>query len=351
MDWKVSVITRKTYELDSKLLETHQIRQYVIPRPPGSQLTYGLMSLTFPLFFRKVISEVNPDLIHVHSILYAMISAFSEFHPKIITVWGYHHILKSWPLKRLLERRALRSADAITVNSPRLRDKVCEVYEIPRDKVTFLFWGIDLDIFRKGYEEEVEALRRKLDLEWADTIFLSPRAVTPHYNIASIVRAFANLEGERAALIILKGTGKSRHLKEVMELARELGISSKLRFIFKFLTEREMAVLFNLSDAFISIPNTDQIAYTVIEGMACGSIPIISDLPDYDGIIDHGIGGFRVKPLDLGSLSNIMRMVAEDEALRERIASRNSKFVRDFADVKRSLERMRKLYESLLSER
>ena len=352
LGWNVSVITRKTYELNSEFLKTHNIRQYVIPRPYGSQITYGLLSLVFPMYFRKVVQEVKPDLIHVHSILYAMISAFSEFHPKIVTVWGYYHIIKSWIVKRWLERRSLKSADIITVNSPSLAKKISEVYGISPEKILFLFWGVNLNTFKRGYKNEMERLRKELDLEWAETIFLSPRATTPHYNIDVIIKAFSNLvaESERAALIILKGTGKDEYVNKIVRLAKKLKVHSRIRVIDRFLSEKEMAIMFNLCDAFISIPNTDQIAFTVVEGMACGSVPIISDLPDYDGIIDHGVGGFRVRPRDVDSLTTFMEMIVRDKSIREAISSKNIKLVKEFADRERNLKRMYELYESLVLE-
>jgi len=347
--WKVNVLTRKTYELDSSVLKNKGIQQYIIPRPPGSQITYGILSLAFPLYFKKIIQEVKPDLIHVHSILYAMISAFSEFHPKIVTVWGYHHIMKSWPAKRWLERRSLRSADIITVNSPSLAEKICEIYGISPEKVVFLFWGVDLSTFKKGYEDETGKLRRALNLEWVETVILSPRAATPHYNLDVIVKAFAKLkENKDIALIILKGTGKDEYLRDIENLVKKLGIHSRVRIIEEFLSEREMAALFNLSDVFVSIPNTDQIAFTVVEGMACGSVPIISDLPDYDGIIEHGVSGFRVKPRDVNSLTKIMRLIVGNKSLREAISSKNMDFVKEFADRDKNLKRMLKLYECLI---
>jgi len=349
--WNVSVITRRTYELDPNFLKSRNIRQYVIPRPPGSQLTYGLLSLVFPLYFRNVVQEVKPDLIHVHSILYAMISAFSEFHPKVVTIWGYHHIMRSWTVKRWLERRSLKAADVITVNSPSLAKKISEIYGILPEKIVFLFWGVDLNTFKRGYEVEAEKMRKALDLDWADTIFLSPRATTPHYNIDIIVKAFANLaENREAALIILKGTGKREYFDEIVGLAKKFGVYPRVRVIDRFLSEKEMAIIFNLCDAFISIPNTDQIAFTVVEGMACGSVPIISDLPDYDGIIDHGVNGFRVMPRDIDSLTKVMELVARDRSLRRDIAAKNMEFVKEFADRERNLKRMYKLYETLLCE-
>lgn len=348
--WDVSIITRKTYELDSSMLKGKNIKQYTIPRPPGSQLTYGFLVLAFPLYFRRVVQDARPDIVHVHSILYAMISAFSEFHPKIITVWGYYHIMKSWMVKRWLERRSIRSADVITVNSPSLAEKISKVYGIPPERIIFLFWGVDLDTFKRDYKEEVEQLRSALNLEWAETIFISPRAATPYYNIDVVVKAFANLsKHNKAALIILRGTGKKEYINKIAKLAERLEIRHKVRIIDKFLSEKEIAVMFNLCDAFVSIPNTDQIAFTVVEGMACGSVPIISDLPDYDGIIDHEVGGFRVKPRDVDSLTNIMELIARDRSLKEIIASRNIELVKKFADRKQNLKRMYRLYETLIS--
>ncbi|RLG43408.1 MAG: hypothetical protein DRN92_09530, partial [Thermoproteota archaeon] len=71
---------------------------------------------------------------------------------------------------------------------------------------------------------------------------------------------------------------------------------------------------------------------------------------DYDGIIDHGVNGFRVMPRDINSLTKVMELVARDKSLRRDIAAKNMEFVKEFADRERNLKRMYKLYETLLCE-
>ena len=343
------MLTRETYEIPHGEVP-EGLEQYPMPKPYGSQLAYGILALRFPGYFRKMESEFRPDLIHVHSLLYALISSFVDFRPKIVTVWGYHHLLHSWPLKRWLERKAIRSADIITVNSPRLKKAIAKTYGVAEERIKFLFRGIDLDLFKRDYEREVIGLKEAMDLEWADHLVLSPRAMTPHYNIDTILRSFANAaRNKRIALMILRGTGSEQYEASIRELAEKLGIRAQVRFVDRFLSPREMAVMFNASDVFISIPTTDQVAFTLIEGMACGAFPLVADLPDYNGVIQNAVNGIRVSPRDELALAEAIKVCLSDDSLRRSAAARNRSFVEEFADMGKSSAQMKGLYESLVA--
>jgi glycosyltransferase involved in cell wall biosynthesis len=47
---------------------------------------------------------------------------------------------------------------------------------------------------------------------------------------------------------------------------------------------------------FVSVPETDLLSISVLEGMACGCVPILADLPAYRTRIVDGENGFLFEP-------------------------------------------------------
>jgi glycosyltransferase involved in cell wall biosynthesis len=63
----------------------------------------------------------------------------------------------------------------------------------------------------------------------------------------------------------------------VKELAKQLNISPKIQVFDRLLSPKEVSDILNISDIVISIPPSDNLPISILEGMACGCIPVVSD--------------------------------------------------------------------------
>ena len=48
------------------------------------------------------------------------------------------------------------------------------------------------------------------------------------------------------------------------------------------------------ADVFVSVPSSDGTSVALLQAMAAGCFPIVSDLPSQRELIDHGVNGLRV---------------------------------------------------------
>ncbi len=68
--------------------------------PPIRILNYPINSVSLMLQFKRLIRNLNPDVIHAHSINdIALLGAASGFHPFVVTAWG-SDVLIAAPLPR-----------------------------------------------------------------------------------------------------------------------------------------------------------------------------------------------------------------------------------------------------------
>jgi len=254
--------------------------------------------------------------------------------------------------KRLI-KYALRKADKITTTSQFLANVLVGQFEVPQSKVMAFPWGIDLDIFHKGYEPETTKLRASLSIDGSQFVILSPRALNPHYRIEHIIHAlpFIVEKHTNVILVVLKGSNRSNQYEtETRKLAETLGVTQNTRWISHELPPEEMAILYNLSDAVVSIPKSDQFGSCLVEGMACGIIPIVGDLEVYKQYLVDGKNALFVNPENPQTIARQVIHCIEHPELKERFYRINEVIVKEKEDWAKNAGKMEALYVSLLQQ-
>jgi len=248
------------------------------PKPHGNALWKWL-------HYRPIIRRFNPDVVHGFEAYYnGLATAWSGGFPTVLTPWGkdVHHDAFKGPLWKWIVTRALRGVDLITTNDDSMQDYLNREFGIAREKVQPFSWGVDLSIFNPDHGDAADDLRGELGIGERDPVVFSPRKFHPYWGAEIIVQAIPKILARRPSLkIILLAPDEDEFKSEMMARIETMGVASSVRWIESRVEPRRMAELFNLADAFISIPRTDLLAMTVLEGMACGCFPILLDHPAY----------------------------------------------------------------------
>jgi glycosyltransferase involved in cell wall biosynthesis len=93
-----------------------------------------------------------------------------------------------------------------------------------------------------------------------------------HKNIERMLRAFASARLDKAVLLVLAGEAHS----SVVELARRLGISHRVRFLGG-ISEEGLAAAYRGALCVLQVSLVEGFGLAVIEGMACGTPVICSE--------------------------------------------------------------------------
>lgn len=94
------------------------------------------------------------------------------------------------------------------------------------------------------------------------------------------------------------------------------------------------------------VPPSDGMPSTLLEAMACGTVPVLNRLPQYAELIEHGRNGFLVDP-DGGDLAEALIGALSGREARDGIVRRNRALVEEVADQDREMERMHQQYRQL----
>lgn len=316
-------------------------------------LSYAVDSLSMFFKITKLLRKINPDIVHAHYVWdYGVSGALIGFHPFIISVWGSDVLVvpKRSPFYKWVIAASLRRADIITTTALYMGSHLEKEFGLPAEKIIRVPWGVDLNIFHKGYKDEVKILKKGLNIPEGVPIIISNRNMTPLYNIESIIEAARNVvvKHPETVFIMLRGYGSSAFEEEMKRKAETLGISQNVRFISHLLTPEEMTVFLNAADIFLSLPETDQFASSIMEGMACGLLPLVTDMKAYTQYLHDGENAFLVNPSDPTEIAEKLIYSIEHPGTKEKASEINRKIIETEEDWTKNARKMEELYENVV---
>ncbi len=249
----------------------------------------------------------------------------SGFRPFSIYAVG-SDVLLCEGVRRNFARWAMRSASYVFVNGEYLAEQTRRL--CPEASVVPLLMGIDLDRYsfsaRQGEKVQILNNRKFEDI----------------YNNELILQALKNpvLDPGRFEIVFASG---GRNLEAAVDWAdRELSQATRKAVTFRGgVSDADMLGLLKSSDIFVSMSRSDGTATSMLEALACGLFPILSDIPQNREWVARQ-DGFLIDVEDRDALAAALATAVDDECLRERAAKNNRAKVEARADGRQNLERM-----------
>jgi len=242
---------------------------------------------------RKIAATFQPDVVWQHqanSFSFFPVLALQNRFPIVLTVWGSDILVSPNTsfLIRQMTKYVLKKAQVITADSKHLADETRKLIPKSTTPIHLLQFGIN----------PIALNEPKLP------IFYSNRGHASLYRVDQIIRAFHQLQADGEYedwKLIVAGHGKDTNALKA--LAETLNIVSKVDFV-GFLSAEENAKWYAQATYFVSIPESDGTAVSLLEAMYYGCIPIVSDLPANREWITHAENGFVVRDVSSNFLKD-----------------------------------------------
>jgi len=120
-------------------------------------------------------------------------------------------------------------------------------------------------------------------------LFFANRGLEPIYRPARVLEVFAAFAGaDPACRLVVANDGSLRVAMQAQAAA--MGLAARVRFVGR-LDAAAQAVWYDRAECYLSLPQSDSVAVSLLEAMAHGCIPIVSDLPANRELIDSGVNG------------------------------------------------------------
>jgi glycosyltransferase involved in cell wall biosynthesis len=266
----------------------------------------------------------------------------------MVTVWGSDLLIKptrSWVF-RALARWVLRKADYVTCVSEQLVEEARELGADPT-KLEMAPWGIDRTVFHPAEREAT--LREALNLG-PGPVVLSLRPIKPIYNPMDLAYAIPKvLEQVPDAQFIVRTYACHRDLLEQFRsIIARYDATQAVRYVGDLPDEQAIANLYRAADVAVSVPSSDGTPLSVLEALACGTVPVLSDLPSLRAWVRHEVEGLFVPLGDVQAISDSIVRLLIDEELRQRMSQRGSTLIRKRADRQVWMAHAEDLYKQLL---
>ena len=340
--YDISLITDSSAWIAPK---TRMFSVYVLPKLTWINSPWRLAPNILAIM--KFLKKIQPDLVHLHTQHYYSIPIILSGFPYILTSWG-NEVLKlprANLILKTLARWAAMNARKITVDAKCVKKIWIEV-GVPENRIEVILFGVDINVFNPNINGQ--GVRKRLELGKNDIVVISTRAFyeDPPYNVECLIRAIPLiLKRHRNIKFIIKGVGPLEdYLKS---LTRELNVSRHVRFV-GLVPHYKVAQYLVAADIYVSTCFIDSTSVSLLEAMACGLAPVVTDILGNREWIENRVNGFLFPPKNPKALAEKVIELVENEPLRKRFGERCFRIAKRKATWKESLTKMEAIYKSLL---
>lgn len=293
--------------------------------------------------FRKVIAEVQPDIIHAGPIQrVALIPAVANFHPLISMSWGFD-LLKDanrntfWKLitKYVLSKSDWMLADCQTVK------QIAVGFGFPDKKITVFPWGVNLNLFSP---DERTKMRKEIGFK-RDLLIIHTRSWEPRYGVDIALHGFQIAAASVPNLqMIMLGSGSQE--ERVKEFINSHGLSDQIH-LFGYQENEKLTVFYQAADVYLSASHIDGSSVALMESMACGCPAIVSDIPANLEWITNGVEGWTFRDGDSEDLAKKIINAAGIKTKLKKFGKAARIKTEKFANWNHSVEKLLETYQTV----
>lgn len=323
----------------------HEVRVWSLePGPPalGAQALPAAPfpgALKYPLAapaLRRALAEFAPDLVDAHFVPnYGLLGTLTGRHPLSVTAWGSDLLVTgpSHPLQRARARFVLEHADLVLADAENLA-AAARALGAPPERVHAVPWGISRDRFRPRGPR-------------TPGLLLGTRMLEPVYDVATLLNGVAPVMASHPHLRLeLTGDGSLRAELEAMA-------ASKLpagRWAFLGRIDPEtMAAKLAAAEIYLSASLSDSTSVSLLEAMASGALPVVSDLEGNREWVREGEGARLFPPGDAAGLTVALERALADPAAADAARAHNLGVIAARGDEAVQMEKIERLFAAAVA--
>lgn len=245
-----------------------------------------------------------------------------RLHPRSSKLVTYAHgeeilVAQSSRQLKIMAYLTYRASDLIIANSEhtkRLVKSIC-----PRANVRCIHPGVDAAAFAEAKAGRA-ALRAKSGWPTHTLVVSTIARMEPRKNHAMVIRALAELHKEGLSIDYVCG-GDGEENNRLVALARDLGLSERVRFTGK-ISDEEKITIYMASDIY-AMPSIrcgamiEGFGIVFLEAAAAGIPSIAGNCGGQSEAVLHGVTGLVVDGTSLQQVTTAIRTLAMDESRRE----------------------------------
>ena len=321
----------------------HDVRLWSLERGPAGLGAEALPRLPLPgavryplavPALRRALAGFAPDLVVAHYVPnYGLMGVLAGRRPLVVAAWGSDLLVAPArdAFQRARTRFVLRRADRVIADSANLA-AAARALGAPAERVLEIPWGVDTERFRSGPERE-------------SGLLLSTRMHEPIYDIPVILEAARRVMAQQAHVrLVLTGDGSLR--ADLEARAARLLPPGHYRFVGR-VDPATMAEWLARAEIYLSASRSDSTSVSLLEAMASGAVPMVSDLEGNREWVAEGDGA-RLFPVgDAAALARAIAGALERTAWLAAARERNRRVILERGSWPVNMGKIEALFGSL----
>jgi len=320
--------------------------RYLVPRQvPGPSILRYLWAGVAARFRRRHADEI----LHAHCSSGNGLVAWLSGHPYIVTTYGSEVLAageRGWLYQWLL-RRVLQGAQHVTATSPQMVEVLTDRFEIPAERIHLFDLGLDTRTFCPASAARREQRRAELGVAADEPVWVAVKRAVPMNRTLEMVQAFLQYADAYPAghFVVLCGNADDEYVRRIKQRLDQSHVGDRVILVEDWLEADDVAGWLQIADFALSVPTWDQMSNAVLEGMACGAVPILARIGGYCSLEERSAPVCWLDEVDVTTLASVL---AETGSLPEGECRRQQReafeFIQEYYANRRVWEVLQPLY-------
>lgn len=312
--------------------------------------------LKLPNAIRRAENDDLFDIIHFNGLCYSFAPRRLSKAPHVITI---HHPVRAaiehvnpYLISRIkglsaetslimphIEKRAIKSTDAIIAVSDYTRRRIIETYAIQSSNIYTIHLATDIPESTFSEEQLAEA-RSELAVPKVPLVLFVGRVDDRRKGLDQLLYAFRDVLTKQQASLLVVGSGSQT---EARRLAAALNIAKNVFFAGK-VEESVLRKCYALCAVYVCPSRLEGFGLPLLEAMAAAKPIVATNVGSVPELMTERNGSL-VDPGDVSTLANAIRQYLENQELSESIGAYNAMYVRRRFDWQTTALGTEKVYE------
>jgi glycosyltransferase involved in cell wall biosynthesis len=257
-----------------------------------------------PLKTHRYIKSSSPDIILIQGFIYPLQVLFLRFMiGKRSRIIIQHHGERPFSgIKKWFQKWACKSSDAFLFTTKENADQWIDSNILSPDSRIYELLEASTNFSVSSKKQE---LRKELNISGEYNFLWVGRLISGKDPLTALIAfsVFCKINPEARLYMIFQ---QNDLISEVNSFINENELGSKVKLV-GYKPHEDLEQWFNAADFYISTSHKEACGYTMLEAMACGCIPIVTNIPSYRKITKNGKFGKLFNPGDPSSLLKQMR--------------------------------------------
>lgn len=275
---------------------------------------------------RRAIEEFQPHILHAHMVPNYGTMAYFSGHPYVISPWG-RDILWMKPSRTILYRNILKKALLVHADAYLLKKIMVEKLDVRPGKIRIFPFGLTGEIRKRVPDAKGGGMFRIVEFR---------RHYDWIYNQSTIINAVRILKDRGKDNFHLWMMSSGKDTGRYREMVRKLEIEDLITITGGSPRESILDML-GKAHIYVSASLVDSSPVSMLEAMALGAFPVVSDiLPNHEWV-SHGFNGLLFSPRHPEDLADALERAMNRKSIEEAIPH-NRKLIEEKANWERNFE-------------